>query len=351
MQLTAAIAAVGSMFLLSACSGTSGAGGSTASGGGEQIVIGVAMKTQQQRRWGFDVAAMQKKADEIGVKLIVQYANDDANTQSSQIENLLSQGVKALIVTPVDDKAAGSSVNQAKAQGVPVISYDVGIQGVPVDYFVVRDNDKVGVLQAEAAQAFKPEGNYALIEGDPANDVAQAIHKNHLSTLQGKPAKIVYDQFTKNWDPSTALSTAENVLSSNNDNVSAFLTANDGMASSAVQALRGRGLAGKVFVSGLDADPANLKLIDEGVQTMSVWTQIDQQGAIAVDVAAKLAKGQKPQPQKLTDNGSANPIPTMLVPVVSVTKNNLCDFVNKIAPKGWVTAKDVFADPSTCPAS
>jgi D-xylose transport system substrate-binding protein len=349
-----AVAATASLFVLAGCSAGGGAtGGSTSSSGsgGSKVTIGVAMKTQLQRRWSFDVAAMQKQADASGVKLIVQWANDNADTQSQQVENLLSQGIDALIITPVDDKAAAGSVTQAKNEGVPVVAYDIGVQGVPVDYFVIRDNPKVGVLQAEAAEKFAPQGNYALVEGDPANDVAQAIHGAHLKTLKGKSPKVVYDQFTKNWDPQTALSAAENILSANNDQVSAFLTANDGMAAGVVQALRGRSLAGKVFVSGLDADPTNLKLIDEGTQTMSVWTQIDQQGKIAVEVATKLARGEKVTPETTVDNGSGKPIPARVAPVVAITKDNLCDFVNKIAPKGWVTAADIFANPATCPAS
>jgi D-xylose transport system substrate-binding protein len=344
------VGAMGIAVAMLAMAGCAAPGGDTGGGGDEQIVIGVAMKTQQQRRWAFDVEAMQKKADELGVKLIVQWANDDASAQSSQIENLLSQGVDALIITPVDDKAAAASVTQARAEGIPVLAYDIGIQGVPVDYFVIRDNPQVGVLQAEGALAFNPDGNYALIEGDPANDVAQAIHTAHLETLDGTSPTIVYDQFTKNWDPTTALSEAETILSSNDDKVSAFLTANDGMATAVVQALRGRGLAGSVFVSGLDADAENLKLIDEGVQTMSVWTQIDEQGAIAVEVATKLAKGEKVDPETTIDNGSGEDIPARVAPVVAITKENLCDFVNNIAPEGWVTAADVFADPTSCPA-
>lgn len=356
-----AVAAAAALFLfaLAGCSGGGSGGGASSGGGGgggkaaEGITIGVAMKTQLQRRWTFDFAAMQAEAAKLGVKVKVQWANDDAAKQSQQIENLLSQGVDALIITPVDDKAAAASVTQAKSEGVPVIAYDIGVQGVPVDYFVIRDNPQVGVLQAQAALKMAPGGKYALIEGDPANDVAQAIHTAHKATLKGKAPQVVYDQFTKNWDPEKALSEAENILSSNNDKVTAFLTANDGMATGVVQALKGRKLNGKVFVSGLDADPANLRLIAAGDQTMSVWTQIDQQGKIAMDVAVKLAKKEAVKPETTIDNGSSKPIPARVAPVVAVTKDNLCDFINKIAPKGWVTAKDVFGAKAAtaCPAS
>lgn len=357
--LIAATATLSLLALAGCSSGNSGGGSggsSNSSGGGggsKNITIGVAMKTQLQRRWTFDFAAMKKEAAAQGVKLIVQWANDNADTQSQQVENLLSQNIQALIITPVDDKAAGASVTQARSQHVPVIAYDIGVTGVPVDYEVIRDNPKVGVLQAQAALKFASKGNYALVEGDPANDVAQAIHKTHLSTIQGKGPKVVYDQFTKNWDPQSALSAAENILSAHNDQVAAFLTANDGMATGVVQALKARKLAGKVFVSGLDADPANLKYILSGQQTMSVWTKIDEQGKIAVDVATKLAKGEKVAPQTTVDNGSKSPIPARIAPVVAVTKDNLCDYINHIAPAGWVSAKDVYgAKASTeCPAS
>lgn len=345
-----AFVATASLFALASCA-TDGGADPGGGGGDDEIVIGVAMKTQQQQRWAYDLEAMQKEADAQGAKLIVQWANDDADKQASQIENLLSQGIDALIVVPVDVTAVAASVTAAKSEGVPVVSYDIGVQGVPVDYMVIRDNPQVGVLQAEGALAFAPEGKYALIGGDAANDVAQAIHAATIETLDGEAPEIVYDEFTKNWDPTTALSEAENILSANNDEITAFLTANDGMAASAVQALRGRGLAGKVYVSGLDADPANLKLVDEGVQTMSVWTQIDEQGKIAADVAIKLAKGEKVEPETTVDNGSADPIPARVAPVVAITKDNLCDFVNEIAPAGWVTAADIFADPeASCPA-
>lgn len=347
-----AIVASASLIALAGCTSDGGGGGTPSGGGGDgDVVIGVAMKTQQQRRWAYDLEAMQKEADAQGAKLVVQWANDDADTQASQVENLLSQGIDALIIVPVDVTAAATSVTTARNEGVPVISYDIGVQGAPVDYMVIRDNPAVGTLQAEAALQFAPEGNFAIIGGDPANDVAQAIHTATLAALEGKAPKIVYDQFTKNWDPTTALSEAENILSSNDDDIAAFLTANDGMATSAVQALRGRNLAGKVFVSGLDADPANLKLIDEGVQTMSVWTQIDEQGKIAADVAIKLAKGEEVTPETTVDNGSGTPVPARVAPVVAITKDNLCDFVTSIAPQGWVTAEEVFADPAaSCPA-
>lgn len=320
------------------------AGARADASGGKDICV--AMKTQLQRRWTFDFKAMQAQAKALGDKVRVQWANDDPAKQASQVESLLVQGCDALIIVPVDDKAAASLVAKAKAQQVPVISYDILIQSRDLSYFVQRNNALVGTLQARGALKFtKGKGNYAVIKGDPANSVARDISNAVQKELSGRQAvKVVYNQFTKNWDPKKALSVAEDVLSRYNDNVAAFVTSNDGMATGVVQALKQRGLGGKVYVSGLDADPANLQLIAQGLQTMSVWTPIDQQGKIAVTAAHALANGQKPQAQARIMG-----VPTAFVKVIEVNKANLCTYIKGIAPKGWVKVTDVFpGKPKAC---
>ncbi|WP_297648847.1 substrate-binding domain-containing protein [Hydrogenophaga sp.] len=311
--------------------------------------IAVAMKTQVQRRWAFDVAAMEREAKKHGAKLIVQWANDDPALQASQVENLLSQKPDALIIVPVDSQAAGRIVRSAHDQGVPVIGYDVGITTARLDYFLMRNNKRVGELQAEGALKMAPKGTFALVKGDPGNDVAQAIAKEYdARILNNNNVKVVFNQFIRGWDPKAALSNAENVLSAQADKVDGFVTANDGMALGISQALKARGLAGKVYLSGLDADAANLQLIAQGVQTMSVWTDLDDAGSSAVKAAVAFARKQKPSHMTEVDLG-AGKVPTHLVKVIPVTKDSLCSFISKDAPKGWVTEADVFgAGKSPC---
>lgn len=333
---------------ISACGGTNGGGEGDEATLDEGKTIGVAMKTQVQRRWEFDERAMRAKAKELGDKLIVQYANDDPGQQANQVENLLTQGIDALIIVPVDDKAAGALVQKAKNQQVPVVAYDIAVLDAPVDFFVTRDNYKVGELQANAAKRMHPSGKYALIKGDPANNVAREIGEAYAEIIENDDQiNIVYNQFTKNWDPNTALSVAENVLSAQNDDVQAFVTSNDGMATGVSQALKSRNLGGKVFLSGLDADPANLQLIASGVQTMTVWTKIDQQGRVAAQAAHDLANGQKPVSDTEIDNGYED-IPAKLVDVVEVNKENLCNFITETSPEGWVSVEKVFKDSEAC---
>lgn len=348
------IAAVTAAVMLAAgatACGSSDKSSKSASGGATKggYKIGVAMKTQLQRRWQFDVRAMQDEAKKLGDTLVIQWANDDPNRQASQVENLLSQGVNALIDVPVDDTAAAAQANAAHQQKVPIVSYDIGIQGAPVDFFVERNNEQAGRLQVQAALKAKPTGNYALLKGDAAISVSRIMTNQWLSALKGKPGvKVVFNQWVKNFDPGTAQSLAEDALSRNNDNIDAFLSLNDGMATGIGQALKGRSLAGKVFLSGLDADPANLRQIADGTQTMTVWTPVDEEGRAAVRAAHALATGRKPKAQITVPNGAGN-IPTQLISVSEINKNNLCDFVNGKLPAGWVTVKQLFpGKPNAC---
>ena len=313
-------------------------------------VIAVSMKTQVQRRWAFDVAAMEREAKKQGAKLIVQWANDDPALQASQVENLLSQKPDALIMVAVDSQAAGRIVKSAHDQGVPVVGYDIGVSTVKLDYFLMRNNARVGELQAQGALKMAPHGTFALIKGDPGNDVAQAISKEYDARLvKNKNVKIVFNQFVRGWDPKAALSNAENVLSAQNDKVDGFVTANDGMALGIAQAIKARNLVGKVYLSGLDADAANLQLIAAGVQTMSVWTDLEEEGASAVKAAIALGRKQVPTISSTNIDFGAGLVPTHLVNVIPVTKDTLCAFVAKDAPPGWVTADQIFgAGKSPC---
>lgn len=320
----------------------------TAAAADKKIKIAVSMNRQAERRWAVDRAAMEAEAKREGVELIFQYADSDPAKQTSQVENLLSQEPNVLIIVPADREAAGALVQKAHSADVPVVGYDGGVTTAKLDYYVTRDNAAVGTLQAKAALRFAGKGNYALIKGDPGNDVAQTIASSYEAVFKdNSDANIVFDQFIVGWSPATAQSNAENVLSANTDNIQAFVVTNDGMATGVAQALKSRNLVGKVFLSGLDGETPNLKLIADGVQTMTGYTDLVDHGSAAVKAAVALAKGEKPQFSQMVDLG-AGEVPTHLVPVLEINKENLCDFVTKRAPEGWTSAQEVFGSADAC---
>lgn len=334
--------------LCTACSG----GSSSAAGETASYTIGVTLPSQLQRRWAFDAKYMTEAAEQAGDKVIVQYANNDPSTQNNQVENLLSQGVDVLVIAAVDSSSAATAVERAKAQGVPVIAYDVGLQSADVDLEVTRDNTQVGTLQAKAAIAAHPSGNFAIVRGDSSNSVAQQIGNEAARVLgdAGPSVNVVSDTWTTGWSTETALADAENVLSRNNDNVAAFVVSSDNMAGGVVQALKGRQLNGKVFVSGLDAEPAALALVATGDQTMTVFTNLQEEAAAAARGARELAAKQ-PVTSNTTLTVGSTEVPVHQIDSIAIDQSNLCEFITKTAPPGWVTVADVYPnDPSACAA-
>jgi D-xylose transport system substrate-binding protein len=319
----------------------------------EEITIGVDLRSQRQGRWAFESRTMEEEAARLGAELVLQYANEDPALQASQIENLLSQDVDALILGAVDTQAAAALVDSAHEAGVPVVAYDAPIDNPSLDYFVTRNNVNVGVVQAEAALRFSPTGNWAIFKGDASAGVAQEIAQGYDQVLKeaidAGEISVVLDQFHQGWDATEALNNAENVLSRYSNDVPVFLVSNDGMAAGVAQALVAQDLAGEVFLSGLDAEPANLRLIANGVQTMTVWAPLEEWAVRGVDAAYELACGREP-PADGTTAVTGGEIPTGLVSTLEVNRDNLCEFVTEIAPEGWASRDEVFADnPDLCP--
>ena len=316
------------------------------------FTIGVAMRTQNQPRWIFDVDNMEQRAAELGDTLLVQWADEDAAKQQSQVENLIAQGMDVLILAPVNDTAAPKLVELAKEAGIPVVAYDAPITNADIDYALTRDVYETGLWQAGGClQMYPPDAdnppNIALVKGDEdyvhAQIWNQAYHDVLDPLVDEGTVKIVAEQWNKQWKSENALKMAENALTANNDDVQCFVTSNDGMAVGVSQAAKARNLGDKVYISGLDADIANLQLILDDVQTLSIWTKIDEMAREAVNAADALASNGRLEYDAMVNNGVKD-VPTALIEVYPVTKENICEWITQVAPPGWATAEEVFGD-------
>lgn len=303
-------------------------------GPNDPVKIGFSMDTLKEERWQRDKDLIEKRAKELGIEVNVQVANGDDNLQIKQAENLLTQGVDVLIVAPHNGEIAASIVEAAHRQGVPVISYDRLIQNSDVDLYISHQVVKMGEMQAKYLldHVNKKPANFVIVGGSPTDNNAILLHEGQMNIL--KPAidrgdvKIVADQYAKEWQASAALNIVENALTRANNQVDAVVASNDGTARGVVQALQGQNLAGKVLVSGQDADLASLKLIVEGTQTMTVYKPIQPLANGAVDAAIKLARGEKLETTDTIDN-KFKKVPAILLEPVAVDRNNLLDTVVK----------------------
>jgi D-xylose transport system substrate-binding protein len=248
------------------------------------------------------------------------------------------------VIAPHDATQAASMVDKAKAQGVPVISYDRLINSDKIDLYISHQVPVIGEKIAEYALQYVPEGNYVMVYGAGTDNNAVIMKKAELDVL--KPAidsgkiKIVAEDFMADWKPELALNFAENALTQNNDNIKAFVVSNDGMAGGVVSALEKKGLQGKVLVTGQDAQLDALQRIAEGRQTMTVYKPIIPLANGAVEAAVKLAK-KEPLATKPFKNDAlgGKEIPAILLEVQTVDKNNL---MNTVIKDGFAKFEDVY---------
>ena len=315
-------------------------------GPNDPVVIGFSMDTVKEERWQRDKDLVEKRSKELGMQVSVQVANGDDNLQVKQAENLLTQGVDVLIVAPHNGEIAASIVEAAHRQGVPVISYDRLIKNSDVDLYVSYQIVKIGEMQAQYLldHVNKKPASFVIVGGSPTDNNALLLHVGQMNVL--KPAvdrgdvKIITDQYAKEWQASAALNIVENALTQANNQVDAVVASNDGTARGAVQALEGQNLAGKVLVSGQDADLASLSLIVVGKQTMTVYKPIQPLAYAAVDAAIKLARGEQVASTDVIDNGAKKVSSILLVPI-AVDKNNI---VSTVVKDGYQTLEKICAN-------
>jgi D-xylose transport system substrate-binding protein len=330
-------ALVCSALLLSACvepAQQPGGAGVAANGGKKTgpVRIGLSMDTLKEERWQRDRDLFVARAKELGAEVLVQSANGDDKAQVQQSESLLTQGIDVLVVIPHNGEVAATIVESAKAKGVPVISYDRLIRSSEPALYVSFDNEKVGEMQAKYLLERAPKGNYVLIGGAPTDNNALLFRKGQMNVLG--PAKergdinFVTDQWAKDWLASEALRICEDALTKSKRDVVAVVASNDATAGGAISALETAGVAGKVLVSGQDADLAGLQRIVAGKQSMTVYKPVHLLAQKAAEAAVALARGEKVDAPARINNGKVD-VPSILLEPIVVDKANIEETVVK----------------------
>lgn len=300
----------------------------------KQIVIGLALSTQQEERWVKEAKFFVAEAEKNGAKVLVQDANNDENQQNNQIENLISQKVDAIVIVAKNGKTIGSAVAAAKKAGIPVMAYSRLIKNADYECFIGFDVVDIGRTLAKSAIAKVPKGNYLIMNGGETDVNAKLEQQGYYEII--KPLidkgdiKVVSEQWAENWAPEKALALAENALTQNKNNIDAALVSNDGMAGGVIQALKAQKLDGKVFVTGTDGETAALQRIAEGSQSCTLLFPSQSFAEAGAKAAVEMAKSKKAPSAAtgVTDN-DVKKIPTIFVNTVLVTKDNINDTVIK----------------------
>ncbi|MGC0374070.1 D-xylose transport system substrate-binding protein [Streptomyces sp. SAI-229] len=342
MRRAAVAIAAGAMAVsLAACGSAAESGDKKDSGEsaakGDDIKVGLLLPENQTARYEkFDKPLIEKKVKELtNNKGEVVYANakQDASLQNQQVDTMITNKVDVLIVDAVDSKAIAGSVKKAKDQGIPVVAYDRLAEG-PIDAYTSFDNVTVGKTQGEAlleALGDKAkDGQIVMMNGSATDPNAAMFKEGAHSVLDGK-VKVGREYDTKEWKPENANSNMEGAISAiGKDKIVGVYSANDGMAGGIITALKAAGID-DIPVTGQDAELAGVQRIVTGEQYMSVYKPYPQEADVAAEMAVLLAQGKSLDSlaKDKVDSPTTKGVPSVLVPVVSLTQENINDTVIK----------------------
>ncbi len=352
-------------FILAACCGapqtstpTAASGGTAptaAAPAGEKLAVGIVLPTKDETRWTQDEARFKEALEKAGYQVEILFSEKDSAKEKSNVESLITKGIKVLIITPVDGTAAASTAAAARAAGVKVISYDRLIRDTDaVDYYVTFDSIAVGAQQAQylvdkagsgkglplylyagAASDNNAfiffQGAWGVLQPKIADGTFVIKNSSEAIALQGKAeltrdeqAKIIA-QVTTDWAPATAKTLAESNLTTATaaDKGDVYVLApNDDTARAIGDTFAADKDVKSFVITGQDAAPASVQYIIDGKQSMTVFKDVRTLVADSITAAVALLQDKAPAAKGSYNNGKID-VPAIQSPVVSVDKANV----------------------------
>lgn len=301
-------------------------------------LIGLSMDTLKEERWVGDRDRFVARAAELGAEVLVQSANGDDMRQLADIDALISRKVDVIVIIPHDGAAMAEGVARAHAANIPVISYDRLITNSEPDIYLTFDNVKVGRLQGQylidrlsAAGGGAPK-RIVRIYGSKTDNNALLFKQGQDEALaphlKSGAIQVIHEDWAVDWRPENAKRIANAAITNAGREIDGILASNDGTAGGAIQALVEEGLAGKVLVTGQDAELAACQRIVAGTQAMTIYKPLSRLANRAAELAVALARRKPVVAQSQVFNGKAE-IPSVLLEVISVTRENIDETVIK----------------------
>ena len=260
--------------------------------------------------------AIKARGKEAGVEVSTDSAQEKAEVQLSQIENMISSGVDALIVLP-QDTATAPITQRAKEAGIPLVYVNRRPQQLPTGVpYVGSDSLIAGRMEMEAlAKLTDYKGNVAILQGDATQEAAQLRTQGCKEIVAEHPEMKVVSEQTGLWMRDKGLAITENWLQSGQQ-IDIICSNNDEMALGAIQAFTNAGKLDQVHIGGVDATPDALGAMSAGKLDITVFQDAKGQGKAGVDTAIRLVNGEE--------------VPGVInVPYQLVTPENMAEFQNR----------------------
>ncbi len=294
------------------------------------LPVGIVLPTKDEPRWVQDETRFQDLISKAGYDVQILFSEGDSAKEKANVEALIVQGIKVLIICPQDASAAAAAADEAHAAGVKVISYDRLIRDTAsVDYYVNFDSMEVGAQQAQylidhATGTGNPiylytggafdnhaflffEGAWEKLQPKIADGTfviknsSQAVSLQSNATLTRDQEAQIIGQITTNWDVNMAKNLAESNLT---------------VASAADKDVR------SYVVTGQDAEIASIQYIIDGKQSMTVFKDVRTLAKDAITAAIVYLNGQTPEQTKTYNNGIIN-VPAKPSAVITVDRSNV----------------------------
>lgn len=294
----------------------------------EQIQIGMCFDTFVLERWLRDRDVFVSTANDLGAQVNVQDANGDSAEQCKQVKYLIEKKVDAIVIVPVDtgSEKLKDLLQEAKAVGIIVVSYDRLVQNANMDLYVSFDNVKVGTLMAEAVLSQIPEnGKIAAIYGPDTDDNVAKVISGIDEVLNDHNQKLVYENKARGWIEEYGFEYTNDCLAQAGF-VDAIICGNDALAAAAIKALAENQLAGKVCIVGQDADIQACQRIVEGYQYMTVYKPIQNLAKLTAQYTVQLIQGEVIEMDEKMNDGTYD-VPFCKLEPAAVTKGNIDEVI------------------------
>ncbi|MDA8411638.1 MAG: sugar ABC transporter substrate-binding protein [Treponema sp.] len=336
----------------------------------QQVQVGVVLPTKDEPRWIQDQTRFQTALQNAGISSEVLFSQGSSATEKTNVESLITKGVKVLVLCPQDGSAAAAAADEARQAGVKVISYDRLIRDTAaVDYYVTFDSVQVGAAWGKYLLSKVPAGkkgnNLFIYTGASSDNNAFLFFQGAWQVLQPKiadgtfivrnssravalknKANLTRDeqagiigQTTTNWNFSDAKNKAEANLTSTgkSDKGTVFICApNDGTARAIADAFAADKDVTKYYITGQDAEIASIQYIIDGKQSMTVLKDVRTLVKDAIAAAEDFLYGKTPEQTTTYNNGAIN-VPAKPTAIVTVTKDNV---QKEVIDSGYWPASD-----------
>jgi D-xylose transport system substrate-binding protein len=307
-----------------------------------EIKVGFLMDKFTADRWVLDKKYFEEKVTELDAKVITKISDGSEANQLALAKELINENVDVLVVVAANVNTAAAIVREAHSAGIKIIAYDRLIKNSELDYFIGFDAVQIGELQAQYALSKVPKGNYILLEGDKSDMNAVNFEKGQRNILNPKisngDVNIIYRVFVENWSAVEASYEVEKVLKLTDKQIDVILSANDGNAMGARNAIEKLNIKDDILITGLDADLRACQRIVKDKQTMTVYTPIIECAQTAAELAVKVAKKEALNYNFTSKNNGRVDVPSIILNSIALDKSN----IDKVIEDGLHKKEEIY---------